>query len=285
MVIDFNKIYVIQSLDVASGDELTGEQLYNEVLQFFNAKYSDKNAELINVDTPNELYAALEKIKHECLKDGIKPIIHFEIHGLEDKTGLSLNKGDVNWLQLYGYLIEINIASKWNLFITMGVCFGNYAMFLIKPSYPAPFSGVLGSFEELYEDDLYIRYNAFYQELLNSLDFEKALEALHNSNPSLPDDYRFISAEQTFKNVYQKYFDNEFSTDKIKERYKKALKDEGISFTNRDVRHKFYVQFHVQLKRTKEKFFIRDKEIFFMFDKFPGHVHIYCTDWEPDFRK
>ena len=284
-MIDFNKIYVIQSLDEAQGDELTGKQLYDEVLQYFNAKYPDKSAQLFDVDTPNELFAVLETIKQECIKDGVKPIIHFEIHGLENKTGLGLNKGDVNWMDLYKHLIEINIASKWNLFITMGVCFGNYAMFLVKPRNPAPFSGILGSFEELYEDDLYIRYNAFYQELFNSLDFEKALEALHNSNPSLTDDYRFISAEQTFKNVYQKYFDSEFTTERIKERYKQAIKEEGVKFTNRDVRHQFYVQFHVKLKRTKEKLFNDDKAAFFMFDKFPGHQHIFCTDWEPVFKK
>ncbi len=285
MTIDFNKIYVIQSLDVNDGDELTGEQLYKEVLQYFDTQHPTKTAELINVDTPEELFDCLIKIKNECLNDGVKPIIHFEIHGIEDRLGLSLNKGDVNWVDLYEYLIEINIASKWNLFITMAVCFGNFAMFLIKPRNPAPFSGILGSFEELAEDDLYIRYNAFYQELFNSLDFEKSLEALHNSNPSLPDDYRFISAEQTFKNVYQKYFDTQFTPEKIKERFEKAVKEEKVKFISRDVKHKFYIKFRIELQKSKEDFFLKDKAVFFMFDKFPGNKHIYCTDWEPIYKK
>lgn len=283
-MIDFNKIFVIQSLDEANGDELTGKQLYDEVLQYFNNQYPHINAELIDVETPTDFNAALDKIKQECADDNIKPIIHFEIHGLENKTGLSLNDGEVYWVDIYDKLIEINEASRWNLFLTMGVCFGNYAMFLIKPRNQAPFTGIIGSFEELYEWDLYIRYNAFYQELLNTLDFKKALEALHNSNPALPDDYRYINAEQTFKNIYQKYFDNEFTVEKINARFKDALKAESVSFSDRNIKHKFYVQFRAQLQRTKKKLYENDRDTFFMFDKFPGNKYIYCVDWEPEYR-
>lgn len=283
MTIDFNKIYVIQSLDEASGDELTGKQLFEEVLQYFKYKQAGKDAELIDINTPNELFQALDKIRMECEKNGIKPIIHFEIHGLENKTGLSLNRGDVNWGDIYEKLIEIHIASKWNLFLTMGVCFGNYAMILIKPRNPAPFSGILGSFESLYEWDLYIRYNAFYQELLNSLDFEKALEALHHSNPSLPDDYRFINSEQTFKNVYQKYFDSQFTPEVINKRFEKAIKAYAMKFSDRNEKYRFYTQFRTALQRSKKELFEQDKARFFMFDRFPGHKYIYCADWEPNY--
>lgn len=284
MTIDFNRIYVIQSLNEKEGGELTGQQLFDEVLQYFNAKYPDKDAKIFNVDTPSELFEKLEEIKRDCETDGIKPIIHFEIHGLEDKTGLSLNNGDVNWGDVYEKLIAINVASKWNLFTTMGVCFGNYSMLLIKPRNPAPFTGILGSFEELYESDLYIRYNAFYQELLNSLDVEKALEALHNSNPALPDDYRFINSEQTFKNVYQKYFDTQFTPEKIKERFNSALREEKVKFTDRNIKHQFYTKFRLTLSKTKREFYEKDKATFFMFDKFPGNQYIYCVDWKPNYR-
>ena len=282
MNISFDKIFVIQSLD-KNEDELTGELLFNEVLQYFKTKYPDKDAELIKVDTPDELIKALAGIKSECETKKIKPIIHFEIHGLEDRTGLCLNSGSVNWADLYESLIEINIASQWNLFVTMAVCFGNYAMFLIKPLHPAPFTGILGSFDSIYEDDLYIKYNAFYSELLNSLDFEKALQQLHFSNPDLPTDYRYINAEQTFKNVYQKYFDTQFSSEKINQRYKAALKEEKIKFNDRELKHQFDVKFKVTLLRTKKEHYENDKTKFFMFDKFPEHRHIYCIDWTPNF--
>jgi hypothetical protein len=283
MNLDFNKIFVIQSLDVSSGDELTGQQLFDEVLQHFHTIHPDKSAVIINVDTKLELIKKLEDIKIECERDGIKPIIHFEIHGLENRSGLGLNKDDIYWNDLYQSLIEINIASKWNLFVTMAVCYGNYAMVLIKPRHPAPYAGILGSFDDLFEWDLYIRFNAFYQELLYSLDFEKALEALHNSNPGLPADYRFISSEQTFKNVYQRYFDEKFSPGAIKERFDQTIKEEGIGFKDRTVKEQFYNKFKVELLRSKKEFFETDKATFFMFDRFPGHKYIYCADWEPNY--
>lgn len=285
MNINFNKIYVIQSLNEADGDELTGKQLFDEVLQYFKIQHPDKDAELIDVNTPDELLESLRKIKIECETSNVRPIIHLEIHGLESRSGLSLNNGDINWLDLYPSLIEINVASKWNLFLTMGVCFGNFAMILIKPRNPAPFAGILGSFESLYEWDLYIRYNAFYQELLNSLDFEKAIEALHNSNPALPDDYKLINSEQTFKNIYQKYFDSQFTPEMISKRFNDTLKSERIKFTDRNAKQLFYVKFRSLLNKTKKEFFEEDKSKFFMFDKFPGHRYIYCTDWEPNYRK
>ncbi len=283
MNIIFDKIYVIQSLD-STIDQLTGELLYNEVLQYFKIKYPGKDAILINIETPDELKYSLQKIKTECELQNIKPIIHFEIHGLENKTGLKLNKGEINWSDLYVHLIEINDASQWNLFLTMAVCFGNYAMFLIKPTNPAPFTGILGSFESIYEDDLYIKYNAFYSELLNSLDFEKALEQLHKSNPDLPTNYRYINAEQTFKNVYQKYFDTQFSDLIIEQRYKAALKVKRFKINDREQKYKFGLEFKVKLLRSKEELFERDKTKFFMIDKYPEHSQIYCVDWKPNYR-
>ncbi len=283
MTLEFNKIYLIQSLD-SEEEDLTGTQLYDEVLQYFKFKHPTKDAELINVNTSDELFLALGKIKIDCLRNGIKPIIHFEIHGLEDKTGFGLNIGFVYWEDIYEQLIQINTASSWNLFITMAVCYGNYAMLLIKPRHPAPFKGIIGSFEELFPDDLYIRYNAFYQELLNTLDFEKALEALLNSNPSLPDDYRYINAEQAFKNIYQNYFDNQFSPDKIRDRFISLMHEQKITFSDRNIKNQFFNEFRATLTRTKKEFYEKDKATFFMFDEFPEHKFIYCVDWEPNYK-
>lgn len=193
---EFNKIYVIESLDAAN-ETLTGTNLYNDVLQHFSAKYSDKDAQLFSVDTKAELLAAFAEIAKQC-KAGIKPIVHLEIHGLEDKSGLALNKGYIEWEELYNHLSSINAASGWNLYLTMAVCYGNYAMKLIKPNNPAPFAGIFGSFDALSIYGLEISYNAFYQELYNSLDFDAALAALQAANPSL-EEYRLIVPSKHLK--------------------------------------------------------------------------------------
>lgn len=288
MTLDFNKIYVIQSLD-PTNDDLTGTELFNDVISRFKLKYPNIDAELINVDDRDELFAVFDKIKDECsAANPVKPIIHFEIHGSGidrgDRTigtGFALNKGAVEWADLYPKFAEINRASKWGLFITMAVCFGNYAMMMLLPTLPAPFTGILGSFDSIDVGDLQIRYDAFYQELLTSLDLEKAIDALKGSNPGLPADYRLIDAEATFKNVYQKYYDEGFSETKIKQRFDDGAKEIELNRNDRNKMHKYRTQFKAKLLRTKQDYLEKAKTIYFMFDKFPENRSKFCVNWKP----
>ncbi len=278
MPLDFNKIYVIESLEAP--ETFTGTNLYDNVLQHFNTKYADKDAELINVNTKDELIAAFEKIENEC-KNGIKPIIHLEIHGLDDRTGLALNRGYIEWEELYGQLSKINAASNWHLYLTMAVCFGNYAMKLIRPNLPAPFAGILGSFDALSIYGLEISYDAFYQELLNSLDLDAAIIALQTANPSL-EEYKLIKAEQTFKNVMQKYFDTQFSHSVVTSRFNKSTRELGIKQSrDRNEWTRARTTFHATLVREKQRTLEEFKTIFFMYDLFPDNKTTLCVGWQP----
>lgn len=282
MVLNFNKIFVIESLD-PSVDTLTGTTLYNDVLQYFPIKHPGITAELIKVDNNTELFREFERIKEECTTSDIRPIIHFEIHGLEDKSGLALNSSDLTWEVLYEHLHGIHEASKWNLFLTMAVCFGNYAMKLLLPTKPAPYTQILGSFDELYVSDLELRYVAFYQELFHSLDLEKSLAALQYANPALPADYRFITAENTFKKVIQNYFDTQFTEQKVIDRFRDTITSESITFASPTSQNDFFNKFKTILHSTKKEQYEKDKGIFFMFDKFPANKERYCANWEPNF--
>lgn len=280
-ILNFDKIYIIQSLSEAKGDDLTGTLLHDDVLQYFSLRYPDKEVSLIDVDNPTELKQALIDIAKECELKKIKPIIHFEMHGLEDKSGLKLNTGYSTWEDIYDNLIEINIASEFNLFVTMAVCYGNYAMSLIRPLNIAPFNGVIGSFDAIKEEDLYMRYSAFYLELFSSLDFDKAVDALHNANPTLPSHYKYINAEQIFKNVYQQYFDTHFSNDKLKDRFHATIKEQRYKFKDGNEQVQMFSHYKAKMIRTKMSHYEKDKERFFMMDKYPDHRNLYCVGWKP----
>jgi hypothetical protein len=284
--LDFNKIYVIESLGAKLGDSLTGTELYNSVIKHFPLTHGQVNTQLISVNTRGELFSALDLIESECFRLAVKPIIHFELHGLRDLSGMGLNNGYVTWEDLYPKLSTINEASKWSLFITMAVCFGNYAMSLIKAQKPSPYKAVVGSFDSLYVWDLEIRYNAFYQELRNSLDLDQSMDALRTSNPGLDADYRLIDAEQTFKNVYQKYFDSKFSPSGLQARADElvelAATDRGKVFQDNLEREVFRENAINLLLGTKQTFFRQHRDRFFMFDKFPENRKMYCVDWEPE---
>ncbi len=118
----FNKVYVIESLD-SEEEKLTGQELYNDLLRWKEYQVKDFKSDLIQVSNKSEFKAALDRIKEECTTKGFYPIIHFEVHGSEDKSGLILNSGElIKWSELYKDLIEINSIIGNNLFITLAVC-------------------------------------------------------------------------------------------------------------------------------------------------------------------
>jgi hypothetical protein len=279
---NFDKIYVIQSLNSKSGDKLTGRQLYDEVIQFFPLRYPDKRVEFYDVDTADEFLKTLDLIYDECMCSKFKPIIHFEVHGLSSRFGLALNSGQVSWPEIYPKLAAINIASGWNLFVTMAVCFGNYAMMLINPIHPAPFKAIIGSFDEVGEEDLYIGYNSFYAELLNSLDVSAALDALKAEFSNL-NVLRLIDSEQTFKNVYRQYLDNQFTDENINKRFNVTVKKRNLQFKSDGIKNIFYQELRERLLESREELFNKHKNSFFMFDTFPENREIYCKDWMPNF--
>lgn len=279
----FDKIYVIQSLNALSGDRLTGNELYEEVIQFFPIKYPDKKVQFFDVNTKDELLSTLDYIEDECERLGFRPIIHFEAHGQSSRFGLALNSGSVDWPDLYPKLAMINIASKWNLFVTMAACFGSYAMILINPLYPAPFKAIIGSFDEIGERDLYIGYNSFYAELLQSLDFSNALNSLKAEFDNL-DTLKIIDSEQTFKRIYQQYLDNQFTDENIDKRFNAAVKERDMQFMNDKIKNLFYNELRNRMLESREYLFKRHRHNFFMFDLFPENMEIYCKDWVPDFK-
>ncbi len=281
-MIKFNKIYVIQSLNEEEED-LTGTQLYDEILQFFRYRHPGKDAQLINVDNSQQFFDALEHIRSECVNQHIKPIIHFEIHGMENAMGFDLNEDQVEWPQIYERLIAINEASSWNLFLTMAVCYGLFSMILIKPTGKAPFSGVIGSFNEIYDRDLYIRYNAFYQALLNEHSVEVALLDLTTANSELPNDFKLIDAEETFKKVYQHYLNTEFTDEKIRFRFIRTLNEIGVDADDPQMNEHNFNLFRTELLASRQEKFEQHKAAFFMYDQFPNHRDIFCVNWPPHF--
>jgi len=197
-------------------------------------------------------------------------MIHFEIHGNEN--GLELISGEfIKWIELYKNLIEINSIIGNNLFITLAVCKGAYLMELIKLVNPAPFWGFIGSFDKIKSEDLLIRYNEFYLELLNSFNVNKAFNKLQNANSSFPSTYRFINSEVTFKEVYANYIKEKTSPEGLKERVKQVMVDENLKFSYRAEKRRFEKEFKKKVLKTKNEYYKKHSEIFFMIDKFPNN--------------
>jgi len=218
----------------------------------------------------------LIEIAVQC-RNGVRPIIHFELHG--SIHGFSLIEGALDWGKVYEFLVMVNIASQFNLFITTGVCFSNFAMSLLLPTMPAAFKGLLGSFETMYDDDIYLQYTAFYNELFNSLDLEKAIKEFHISNPGISDGYKLLDAEEIFKNIYQKYLDDTGSLSIFRQRFDEELKKRRIKLSSAK-HNEMFLDFVRLAQNTQKENFIKHRDRFFMYNLIPENRSLYCSGWK-----
>ena len=117
--------------------------------------------------------------------------------------------------------------------------------------------------------------------MLTSFDLNKAFEQLKNANTGIPADYRFISSETTFQNVYKKYLANEFTPTKVRTRFNSALKESGHNIKDRNQHNRFLISFQVLLNRTKKDYYIKHKNDFFLIDTFPENEDRFLKGWNP----
>jgi hypothetical protein len=277
---EFNKVYVIESLDETK-EKLTGKELYDDLLRWKEYQITDFKAEYISIDTKSDFIKTLETIKDECTTKGYSPILHFEIHGSSDTSGLVLKSGELfTWEELYQDLVAINSIIGNNLFITLAVCHGGYIMQLIKIDNPAPYWGFIGSFDEIKVSDLLIRYNEFYDVFLRNFNLNEAVQKLHEANPSVPSTYRFISTEDTFKNINREYFSEKFSEEQIKLRFEDGLKQNNLNIKDRNLKTQYRIKFRSELLKSKKDYFEKHKRTFFMFDNFPENEKRFQVKYE-----
>ena len=198
---EFNYIYVIESLDTNEGDTLTGKNLL-ENLKPYADQAKALSTGLITVESAAQFWDAMDYICQKAA-EGERPVIHFEIHGTDEKDGLYIKNGDViEWPEVLYRISDINYASGCNLMVSFAVCYGQYLAQFINATKKMPFCISLGSFEELYEDDLEVRFFAFYKELLASFNIDKAYKALLLTMSQVKDKMKEISI--LWNQVYEK---------------------------------------------------------------------------------
>ena len=264
MNIHFNKIYVIESLQ--SNEKHTGTELHNNLLKYQSITHPDFESILKTPSSKQEWNQLFKEIEIDCKENNNSPIIHFEVHGDSNKKGLVLSSNDlITWEELYQNLVPINIVIKNELFITMAVCFGNFWLSSAFLNRPAAFRGIIGSFQEIYEWDLIIRFEAFYQELFNSFDLNLAYESLKESNPDLPNKYGIYSAEQVFALTYMDYEKIECSHEALSKRAINSLPYK----MSRTEKRKFIRNFIKKEKQNRNLYFQEFYRKFFMLDIYP----------------
>ena len=228
----FNKVFVIESLE--NNERKTGKELYNDILKWKPLQSGMVfTCEFIDLNCRNDFFDFFNKIQNDAYL-GLKPIFHFEIHGLKDKSGLSLKNGEIiHYKELAIALSTVNQIIGNNLFLTLSVCHGAYLLGNVQIDKPAPFIGFVGSFDLIYNSDSLMRYTEFYDAFLMSFDLGKAIQRFLNANTLNPNTFNLIDTEETFKSVYKKYLLENTTKDGIKKRWTNSIISENLKFNSR----------------------------------------------------
>lgn len=195
----FNKIFILQSLRY---ERRTGDEIFTKVRQI-SFRDGSITGVLIDIRDKEHFFQVLSGIRHESIR-GIKPFIHFEIHGSVE--GFELDTGErIAWELLKEPLREINKTTGNNLFISLATCFGAYLLKIYKPWETCPFVGYISPLREVKNHELEASYSVFFEVLLLEKDFDKAIKALQDTVPRNPKDYVFLNCVGYFDRLISIY--------------------------------------------------------------------------------
>lgn len=204
----FDKIIVIESLP--KGNRKTGEEL-STVLSYLK---DDFKTNFFDVENKVDFFIVLDELINVSERGNI-PYLHFEIHGSDERDGLILKNNDfIEWKVLADKLRILNKRTDNNLFISFATCFGLHMYQEVLPNKPSPCYGFIGSWEELYEKEVLLGFEAFFKALLSS-NLEMALVELNKYSNTKCNIY---FSSEIFERIFEKYLSSELIPKKVSER-------------------------------------------------------------------
>lgn len=266
--ISFNSIYVIQSL--GEDDRKTGTELCR-YLKPLTDTLGCVNLSLIDISNREGWNQAVSHIKRHT-ESGERPIIHIEMHGHSNRSGLVTNGGDVLiWEDILKDLSMINYASGCNLMATFAVCFGLNIYKHVSLRRAMPFCYTIGSMGKMYEPHIEICFQEFYGSLLRYMDIDRAYEALKHENPGMPQEYISIKSDVLFAYVHRVFYslmDNPISARSVAEA---EINKHPNQYANSD-EFEEQVKAFIEYENTyRQEMYTSDIVSFFQLDRFPNN--------------
>ncbi|GAB1369943.1 hypothetical protein MASR1M45_00010 [Candidatus Kapaibacterium sp.] len=257
-VCEFNKILVIESL--REEDMHTGQQLYSDTLENL-CKQNDIASEIILVGTRQELLTALIGVQADC-PNGVKPILHFEVHGSEDRNGLILQPPNelVTWAELKKLTKDINDYCNNNLTIVMAVCYGFEAIKEVNILESTPYYALIGPVESVSAGFICDKFPSFYKIIVENLNLNDAFQVIQEN-------YSMYLSESLFVNVLSKYFIQYCSGTGKDRRIKDLMKKLKKKQKGKKLNYKKLKELAERELQPKEEVFEKYKKTFLMSDR------------------
>jgi hypothetical protein len=196
----FNKIYILESLN--DDENKTGTKLTHDLKS--RCLFEKLGIESRQIKNKSAYIDYLEDIKNDCERKNNKiyPLLHLEIHGLDDQSGLIIKPSQeiITWNEFTNYCRKINKACGNNLIIVMAVCYGYHAISDIKIRQGvSPYYALIGPSNIIYNNNLNIKFLKFYEKLFTSNDVLSAYKLIEN-------EYCIYHCEDLFIKVMLSYF-------------------------------------------------------------------------------
>jgi len=204
----FNAIYILESLP--TGEFRTGEELQDSLNELFSDGRPAPRVIYIRTPSRTELLSALATIATEVRTVGVGPLLHLEVHGLEDISGVALASGEtITWSDIKPYLQSINVATGLHLFVMLSVCTGAGLVRAIDAGDQAPFWGMIGSDSSLPSSVLLAANREFYRVFFNKSDGAEAWRAMNVLTAGSDVQFSFYAAVHVFQLTFYSYVKQE----------------------------------------------------------------------------
>lgn len=148
--------------------------------------------------------------------------------------------------------------------MTLATCCGVYLGEILQPTDRAPLWGSIGPRDSAHPEDKLSSYSAFYKELLDSVDGDKASEALFAAE-NRKANYYFVTAEGMFRKAYVKYL----LTDCTEKGYWTRAQSMRAQLTQNGAKAPSTQELAAKLKATERQSFEKYAHNFFMADLYP----------------
>lgn len=190
-----NGVVFIESL---ADDELhTGRWAEEDLAAEFDAM--PLHHEYRPVRSKAELLNVLKELT-DAVAHGLMPIVQFDIHGSDDKTGLIVQptRELVTWEELAGPLRALNRATGNNLNVVMACCYGFHGIVPIRITDVTPFLHLVGPEETESAGTIQASMPGFYRALFMHGSIEAGVNAL-------PKSFRLFYAEKVLVISFLRY--------------------------------------------------------------------------------
>lgn len=216
-----HKIIILQAL--GEGDLKTGTKLEEDIDSFICALEIKTKVELKNLSSKKEFIIELNDIKYNIEKESEIPLLHIEAHGSSDKKGIVFPNGDfMSWEDLKPILTEINVKTRFNLFVVFAMCNGANFLDTVKIGERCPFECMIGPIKNIEQRPLLSTFSRFYQNIFRGNDLVEAVKDINLMQDNRKTPYLLITADLLFSQVMEKI---ELDDTYAKELYRKAKRD------------------------------------------------------------